>query len=664
MSRRPAIGVLAVAALAMMVHAPVLRNGFIWDDDDHVTQNPAMSASGGLARIWTSLSGSRYYPLTLTTFWAQRRLWGLEPLPYHAVNLALHALNAALLLALLRRLEVTGAWVVAALWAVHPVNVESVAWVAELKNLQSGLFFVLSLLCWLQFESQQSRGWYAVSVAAFAAALASKPSTVVLPAVLLLLAWRQRGGVSRTDLRRTLPLFALAAGVAVLTILEQRGQVARAPQDWSLTTAERLILAGRLPWFYAWKLVWPADLMFVYPRWRLNADSLLSLLPWAGMAAVGFTLWQYRHKSWGRAAAFGLGYFVVALLPVLGFFDIFYFRYSFVADHFQYLASIGLLALAVAAGGGLVRSRAGRMVATVVVLAGLGVLSWRRASVFRDDETLWRDTLARNPSAFIAHNNLGLILSAAGQHEQAEKHFREALAIKPDYLEAHTSLGSVLIELGRYAEAEQELRMALRLKPDYSKAHYALGKLCYRSNRWELAKQHYGQAIRFEPGLAAAHYDLGCLWQQQGQRDLAAACYNNALRIQPDYVDARNNLANLLASQGKLSEAIEQYQRALTVAPNSGLLHYNLGLRLMELRRADDAIRHFQQAVDLMPSLPEAHLQLARACAESGRIEEARATLRRALALARSKNDTNFAARLVSLAALYQKQQTSPVGSP
>jgi tetratricopeptide (TPR) repeat protein len=664
MSRRPAIGVLAVAALAMMVHAPVLRNGFIWDDDDHVTQNPAMSASGGLARIWTSLSGSRYYPLTLTTFWAQRRLWGLEPLPYHAVNLALHALNAALLLALLRRLEVTGAWVVAALWAVHPVNVESVAWVAELKNLQSGLFFVLSLLCWLQFESQQSRGWYAVSVAAFAAALASKPSTVVLPAVLLLLAWRQRGGVSRTDLRRTLPLFALAAGVAVLTILEQRGHVARAPQDWSLTTAERLILAGRLPWFYAWKLVWPADLMFVYPRWRLNADSLLSLLPWAGMAAVGFTLWQYRHKSWGRAAAFGLGYFVVALLPVLGFFDIFYFRYSFVADHFQYLASIGLLALAVAAGGGLVRSRAGRMVATVVVLAGLGVLSWRRASVFRDDETLWRDTLARNPSAFIAHNNLGLILSAAGQHEQAEKHFREALAIKPDYLEAHTSLGSVLIELGRYAEAEQELRMALRLKPDYSKAHYALGKLCYRSNRWELAKQHYGQAIRFEPGLAAAHYDLGCLWQQQGQRDLAAACYNNALRIQPDYVDARNNLANLLASQGKLSEAIEQYQRALTVAPNSGLLHYNLGLRLMELRRADDAIRHFQQAVDLMPSLPEAHLQLARACAESGRIEEARATLRRALALARSKNDTNFAARLVSLAALYQKQQTSPVGSP
>jgi tetratricopeptide (TPR) repeat protein len=653
-----------VAALAMMVHAPVLRNGFIWDDDDHVTQNPAMSASGGLARIWTSLSGSRYYPLTLTTFWAQRRLWGLEPLPYHAVNLALHALNAALLLALLRRLEVTGAWVVAALWAVHPVNVESVAWVAELKNLQSGLFFVLSLLCWLQFESQQSRGWYAVSVAAFAAALASKPSTVVLPAVLLLLAWRQRGGVSRTDLRRTLPLFALAAGVAVLTILEQRGHVARAPQDWSLTTAERLILAGRLPWFYAWKLVWPADLMFVYPRWRLNADSLLSLLPWAGMAAVGFTLWQYRHKSWGRAAAFGLGYFVVALLPVLGFFDIFYFRYSFVADHFQYLASIGLLALAVAAGGGLVRSRAGRMVATVVVLAGLGVLSWRRASVFCDDETLWRDTLARNPSAFIAHNNLGLILSAAGQHEQAEKHFREALAIKPDYLEAHTSLGSVLIELGRYAEAEQELRMALRLKPDYSKAHYALGKLCYRSNRWELAKQHYGQAIRFEPGLAAAHYDLGCLWQQQGQRDLAAACYNNALRIQPDYVDARNNLANLLASQGKLSEAIEQYQRALTVAPNSGLLHYNLGLRLMELRRADDAIRHFQQAVDLMPSLPEAHLQLARACAESGRIEEARATLRRALALARSKNDTNFAARLVSLAALYQKQQTSPVGSP
>src|SRR5437867_2771103 len=267
MNAKTWLKVLALVAATFLAYQPVWRAGFLWDDDDHLTANIAMTAPHGLRKIWTSLAVSRYYPLTLTSFWAQRRLWGLNPMPYHLVNIALHALNGVLIFVTLRRLNVSGAWLAAALWTLHPVNVETVAWITELKNIQSGVFFFCSLLCFLRFDEQRKVRWYALSILCAAAAMLSKPSTVVLPAVVLLcLWWRNRRWRGR-DLMATAPLFALALGMSLLTIVEQRGHVARqGGGDWSLGAAERLMVAGKAIWFYLSKDLWPANLIFVYPR--------------------------------------------------------------------------------------------------------------------------------------------------------------------------------------------------------------------------------------------------------------------------------------------------------------------------------------------------------------------------------------------------------------
>jgi tetratricopeptide (TPR) repeat protein len=350
-----------------------------------------------------------------------------------------------------------------------------------------------------------------------------------------------------------------------------------------------------------------------------------------GLGVIAAGLWNYRKWDWARAGWFGVGYFVAALLPVLGFFDIYYFRYSFVADHFQYLASVGIIALVAAAGATFLRPRGLQIGALTLVLVGLGSLSWRHAQVFHDDETLWRDTLARNPDAFLARNNLGTIFNGRKQYALAAEQFRAALALKPEFLEAHSNLGLALTELGRYDEAEQHLLEAARIKPDFANVQYCLGKLYSRMNRLEEAKVHYALAIRSEPAMAEAHYDLGTLWQQQGERVRATACYKNALLLSPDYPAAHNNLANLLAEDGKLPEAIEHYRRALSAAPDLGQTHYNLGVRLAELKHTEEAIEHLRAANRLLPAVAVTYIQLAKVLGQDGQFAEAIATLQSGL---------------------------------
>jgi hypothetical protein len=274
---RPWFLALVLAVVTFAAYQPTWHAGFIWDDPEHLTANPAVAASNGLQMIWSSLAVSRYYPLTLTTFWIQRRLWGLNPLPYHLVNVALHATNGVLIFGLLRRLRVPAAWLAAMLWVLHPVNVESVAWITELKNTQSGFFFFLSILCFLRFDAGKKPGWYALAIAGGLAAMPSKPSTVVLPVVLLLCVWWERGRWTRQDIVRIAPFFGLAVGMSVLTVIEQRGHVLRAgTTEWQLGPAERLVVAGKAIWFYAAKVLWPVRLAFVYPRWAADASSLWS----------------------------------------------------------------------------------------------------------------------------------------------------------------------------------------------------------------------------------------------------------------------------------------------------------------------------------------------------------------------------------------------------
>jgi protein O-mannosyl-transferase len=625
---------IVLVILTFITYAPALRYGFIWDDDDHFTQNPAMTSVHGLTEIWSSLAVSRYYPLTLTTFWVERHLWGLHPEPYHAVNIALQAANAVLLWTLLRRLRVPGAWFAAALWAIHPVCVESVAWATELKNTQSGLFFFLSVLCFLRFETDNKRGSYALAFMFGAAAMLSKPSTVVLPFILLLCAWWERGRWQRSDFLRVAPFFGLAVGMSAMTVVEQHRWVQRAgATDWQLAPVERLIIAGKAVWFYAAHVLWPAKLMFVYPRWDVSAGSVSSWLPFAGVIAVGALLWTCRRQPWARAGLFGTGFFVVALLPVMGFFDVYFFRYSFVADHFQYLAIIGIVTLAVAVAARLVRGRGPQVVLGAAVAAILVVLSWQHCAAFQNEGTLWRDTLAKNPGCWMAHDNLAKILILQGNLSEARDHCEQALRINPDDPDGHNDLGIALQGLGNVTEAVKHFERALEIDANYAQAHNNLGLALVQLGKAPEAIQHYERALQIHPDFAEAHYDLGNALLQQGKLPEAIQEYEQAVRIWPDYANAHFNLGLALWRVSQPLGAIRHYQEALRINPGLKEAHVNLGIALLRFGNTRDALPHFVEALRLEPTDPNVHYNLGKALAQTGRTPEAIEQYQQALTL-------------------------------
>ena len=588
------------AALLVLVtvaaHLPALRGGFIWDDDDHLTQNRAVLLVDGWKRIWSSLGVSRYYPLTLTSFWMQHQLWGLNPLPYHAVNVGLQAVNAVLLWIVLRRLNVTRAWLGAAVWAVHPVNVESVAWVTELKNTQSGFFFLLSALLYLRFEDGMRPRDYVLALLCGAAAMLSKPSTVVLPAVLLLCSWWRRG---RWNWVRLLPFVALAAGMSLLTIVEQGHHIrTEGTAEWTLTWAQRLALAGRAVWFYAGKLVWPVNLTFIYPRWELPG----TWVPLAALVVVAAGLVYFRRQPRARAALFGLSCFVVALLPVLGFFDVYFFVYSFVADHFQYLASMALIAL---------------VMAVVPRAIGIGVLiifalaTWRLTPVYGNSESLWRDTLRKNPHAWMARINLGSELQSQGKLSEAIAQYEQAREIKPDCAEAYNDLGNALLEAGQVGPSLANCQEALRLKPNYADAHCNLGNALLRLNRTGEAIAQYEEALRLRPEHVDAHNNLGSALFQIGRATQAEAHIREALRLNPGFAMAHVNLGTVLARTGRLSEAVQQWDQALRIQPDDAETHYFIGNALLELGRTDEAVAHYEEALRLRPDFTAVRQRLS-----------------------------------------------------
>jgi tetratricopeptide (TPR) repeat protein len=501
----------------------------------------------------------------------------------------------------LRRLNVPGAWLGAAVWAVHPVNVESVAWVTELKNTQSGFFFLWAVLFYLRFEDGSRPREYVLAVLCGAAAMLSKPSTVILPGILLLCSWWRRG---RWDGVRLLPFFALGAAMSLLTILEQRHHIqAEGAAEWTLTWAQRLALAGHALWFYAGKLVWPVNLTFISPRWELPG----TWLPLAAVVVVAAGLLYFRRQPRARAAIFGLSCFVVALLPVLGFVDVYFFVYSFVADHFQYLASMALVALVMA----VVPRTVG-----IGVLIVLAVATWRLTPLYGTSESLWRDTLRKNPQAWMACINLGSELQTQGKLSEAMAQYEQARNIKPDCAETYNNLGSALLEAGQVEASLAQCQEALRLKPNYADAHSNLGNALLRLNRFGDAIAQYEEALRLRPKHVDAHNNLGSALFQLGRAAEAEAHIREAIRLSPDFAMAYVNLGVVLARTGRLNDAIQQWEQALRLQPNDAETHYFVGNALVELGRTDKAVTHYEQALRLQPDFAHARARLSQLAAE------------------------------------------------
>ena len=634
------IGIAIIVAAAFFAYFPSLSGGFIWDDNLLLAESTLVKSSDGLYRFWCTTEAQDYWPATYSTFWIEWRLWGMNPSGYHVTNLILHIIEALLIWIIVRRLSIPGAFLAAIIFAVHPVNVESVSWIAQRKNLMAMLFFLLSILWYIKHlssirldDSQRSRDspnaepahgvcgvlpgrWYWLSLGAFVLAMLSKGSVAVLPVLLLVIIWWLRSTPQGTvpifaqqkwdcPLRflvlHTVPFFAVAIALTGVNIWFQKHGT-----DLVIRTAgfvERLLGAGGILWFYLYKALLPFDLSFVYRQWHIDVGNPLWWLPLLAALITSAVLWRYR-KTWSRPFLFAWGFFCVALVPVLGFTDVYFMKFSLVADHYQHIALIGVIILAAA--GLNLWQQSGRnemhraaMAVAVVAVSTLAFLTWRQSGLYRDEITLYQATLEKNPDCWMAHINLGKAFSDKGRPDEEIKHYEQALRLKPDYSEAHNNLGSALVQAGRLQEGIEHLEQALRLKPDDPEVHNNLGAALTKAGRTQDAIKYYEQALQLRPGFSEAHFNLGNVLSDTGRPQEAITHYEQALQLKPDYIAAHNNLAIILIKVGRPREAIEHFKRVLQLSPENIEAWNNLAMTYASMHQFPEAIAIVQKALEL-----------------------------------------------------------------
>jgi tetratricopeptide (TPR) repeat protein len=623
-----------VFVAVVLAYLPALGGGFIWDDAGHVTR-PDLRSLAGLGRIWCEIGATQqYYPVLHSAFWLEHGLWGDAPLGYHLLNVLLHASAACLFGTLLRRLAVPGAWFAALLFALHPVCVESVAWVSEQKNTLSMVFYLGAALAYLRFDTARRGSAYALATGLFVLALLTKTVTASLPAALLVVFWWRRGTLDwRRDVLPLLPWFVLGAASGLLTAQFERELIGAQGADFALSFLDRSVLAGRVIWFYLGKLVWPGELSFIYPHWDVDAGVWWQwLFPLGALGLLGGLAWWSRRQR-GPLAALLL--FAGTLFPVLGFVNVFPFLFSYVADHFQYLASLAVFALA-AAGAVRLSARLPRWSALTLgagLLVLLGGLTWSQAGMYRDVFTLYETTLRRNPTCWMAHNNLALALAESGRVEEAVPHLEAALKLRPGFAEAECNLGDDLNRLGHPAEAIPHLERALQLQPKYAEVHNNLGNALMALGRSAEGLAHFAEAIRLKPAYAVAQRNLGLALATAGRTAEALPHFERAVQLDPAFGEAEVNLAVALMLLGRLPEAVPHFEKAIALDPGSANPHNTYGRALAGAGRTEEAVAQFEAALRLNPEHAEAHMNLALALRQLGRLPEATQHYQEALRL-------------------------------
>ncbi len=693
----------AIVVITLLAYLPVLVDGgFIWDDDDYVTENQYLRDTDGLAQIWVPRKTHQYYPVVFTTFWIEYQLWELNPTGYHLINVLIHIANALLVWRLALFVRIPGALALGLVFALHPVHVESVAWITERKNVLSGLFYLLALGAYLKFAlpaSTRRWAWYTLAMVLFVGALLSKSVTASLPVAIVIIMLFQRRKMSAGILASLAPMLVLGFIAGWHTGILEREVVGATGPEFDFSFADRIAIAGNALVFYPWKLLAPHPIMFNYPRLDLDASFLSLYWPVAVIAVVGVAaLMLFRRGH--RSPALGLAFYAATILPALGLVNIYPMRYSFVADHFQYLASLGVLALVISIIAAVLKSA--RQQAAVAALVGLGlfVFTWQQAAVYRsrptpdsdptirydDSEALYRDTIAKNPLAWMPLDNLAAILlrkteSAIrhGDREAAVEYAAEAalradaaLAVRSDLHTAHSNLSEAMRVMGNYEGAIEHMKAAAANKPEFPPHLINLGHLYELTNQPDQAIEVYLQAIGLVPETtpvpALFRLKLAAVLEQRGDLDEAVAEYAAILEIDPLQFSALSQLARINLSEGNYHAAKNLYQRAIEAVPSPGALLQISRMVIPFLAYCPDPA---YRDLGLATRLAEHCVKLTREqdpqwlgtldllYGEAGRFEEAVRAAELALQLARQYPELNDMAK-----AIEQRLQSYRAGQP
>ncbi len=610
------------------IYWPALHGDWLSDDRLYVTENPLLNDP---ARVWKAWfqpgSFIEYYPLHETVQWVQWKLWGKDTLGYHVTNVVLHLLSALLLWRLLLKFGLRLAWLGGLIFVIHPVMVESVAWIAELKNTLSLPPALLAMCAWIDYEEHKRRRDYGLALGFFLAAMLCKITLALFPLVILLYAWWKRDRITWSDLKVSAPFFLISLVLTLTSFLS-------GPGTTGVDTAQvlmphlggffwRLALAGQIISFYFTKSlipIWPSS---AYYEWTVDPRRLWQFLPWPVLLGVIYWLWTQRHR-WGRAALLGLGFFLINLAPFIGFISISYMVSSWVYDHFLYLPIIGLIGLVIAGLGRLdeLLPPPARLCGRGVFAVTLALLAWEShdyAKVFINEETASLYNLKLNPQNYITRCTLGDYYLKLGRVPDAMLQYEEALEINPNLVDANFNLGVYLFQNGRWAEGMAHYWKAQEIDPNFAAAHANLGSALAQMGRLDDAIAQFRMALEIDPRDAEVHYDLGVAYSRTGRVDEAIFQYQKAIEINPNFSLALANLGILFFQNGRLDEAIDQYQKALQIDPHSIPVRTNLGIALFQRGRFDEAISEFEEIVSVTPDDANAQRNLATARAEAAR---------------------------------------------
>lgn len=548
-----------MVAACLWIYSPVYDGEWLWDDDYLLTNNATVQSPDGLWKLWFAPATADYFPLTMSALWLMWRFFGMDSTGYHIASILLHALGSCMVWALLARMRTGWAWFAGFLFAVHPLAVESVAWISELKNTLSLPLFLAAAWFWVRFDDHRKRSDYALALAFFILAMLGKSSPVMFPIVILLHAWWRRARIDFSDILRSAPFFLVSLVLGIVTLIFQHS---RAIGDEPIPIGgfdSRFAIAGMAVLFYLGKILWPATLLPIYPQWDADPPTPIQFLPWAAIAAAALVFWLKR-KSWGRHAIMGFGFFFTMLLPVLGFVAMSYMRVGWVADHFVYIPMIGIVSLAAAAGARLFQicgpnTKPLLLGAAGAVALALSASSHNYSAIWQNEDRMWTHTLEDNFDCWQAHNRLGARKFNRGEIDPALAHFREAVRLRPDLAETQNNLGSAVLAKKDTKNAIRHFREALRLSPDIIAIQSNLANaLVLDGNLMEASKLYADLAARF-PSNATFQCNLGVTLYRTGRTEEAVAAFRRALEIEPDLEDAQKNLNIALAETSSQNQS-------------------------------------------------------------------------------------------------------------